>query len=69
MVHPGVYKGLLRDDGYFSEVSAIDRIAIAENTYDLGEYDNDEIYIAIQHTTADMFMFWIDDIEIKTELM
>jgi len=38
MVHPGVYKGLFRDDGYFSEISAMDRIAVAENTYDLGAY-------------------------------
>ena len=38
MVHPGVYKGLFKDDGYFSSISALDRIAVAENTYDLGEY-------------------------------
>lgn len=37
-VQPGVYKGLFKDDGYFSDVSAIDRIAVAENTHDLGEY-------------------------------
>ena len=40
MVHPGVYKGLFKDDGYFSSISALDRIAVAENTYDLGEYLN-----------------------------
>jgi glycerol-3-phosphate dehydrogenase subunit C len=38
VVHPGVYKGLFKDDGYFSSISALDRIAVAENTYDLGEY-------------------------------
>lgn len=38
VVHPGVYKGLFKDDGYFSSICALDRIAVAENTYDLGEF-------------------------------
>jgi glycerol-3-phosphate dehydrogenase subunit C len=33
-----VYKGILRDDGYFSSISPLKRIRVAENTYDLGEY-------------------------------
>jgi len=33
-----IYKGILRDDGYFSSISPLKRIKVAENTYDLGEY-------------------------------
>ena len=32
------YKGILKDDGYFSSISPLKRIKVAENTYDLGEY-------------------------------
>jgi len=30
--------GILKDEGYFSSISALQRILVAENTYDLGEY-------------------------------
>ncbi|UCD90737.1 MAG: hypothetical protein JSW04_04725 [Desulfobacterales bacterium] len=33
-----LYPGLLKDEGYFSSISARKRIMVAENTYDLGEY-------------------------------
>lgn len=33
-----IYKGILKDDGYFSAISPLKRITVAENTYDLGEY-------------------------------
>jgi len=33
-----VYKGIFRDDGYFSSINPLKRIRVAENTYDLGEY-------------------------------
>jgi len=33
-----IYKGIFKDDGYFSSVSPLKRIKVAENTYDLGEY-------------------------------
>ena len=33
-----IYKGILKDDGYFSSISPLKRITVAENTYDLGEY-------------------------------
>lgn len=33
-----IYKGILRDDGYFSSINPLKRIKVAENTYDLGEY-------------------------------
>ncbi|MGM0662747.1 MAG: heterodisulfide reductase-related iron-sulfur binding cluster [Thermodesulfobacteriota bacterium] len=33
-----IYKGILRDDGYFSSISPLKRIKLAENTYDLGQY-------------------------------
>jgi glycerol-3-phosphate dehydrogenase subunit C len=33
-----IYRGLLKDDGYFSEVNPLKRIRVAEHTYDLGEY-------------------------------
>ena len=33
-----VYRSLLKDDGYFSEVDPLKRIRVAEHTYDLGEY-------------------------------
>jgi glycerol-3-phosphate dehydrogenase subunit C len=33
-----IYKSILKDDGYFSSISPLKRIAVAENTYDLGEY-------------------------------
>lgn len=33
-----LFKGMLRDEGYFSSISPKKRIMVAENTYDLGEY-------------------------------
>lgn len=33
-----MYKGILKDEGYFSSIPALKRIQVAENTYDLGEY-------------------------------
>jgi glycerol-3-phosphate dehydrogenase subunit C len=33
-----IYQRLLKDDGYFSSISPLKRIKVAENTYDLGEY-------------------------------
>jgi len=33
-----IYQSLLKDDGYFSSISPLKRIKVAENTYDLGEY-------------------------------
>ena len=33
-----IYKGIFKDDGYFSSISPLKRITVAENTYDLGEY-------------------------------
>ena len=33
-----IYRSLLKDDGYFSEVDPLKRIRVAEHTYDLGEY-------------------------------
>ena len=33
-----LYKGVLKDDGYFSSISPLKRIEVAENTYDLGEF-------------------------------
>ena len=36
-------------------------------TYDLSAYDNQQIYVAIQHVAVDKFMFWVDDIEINSE--
>lgn len=37
-----------------------------EKTYDLSAYDGQTIYVAIQHNSTDMFMFFIDDISINT---
>jgi len=33
-----LYPGILKDEGYFSSIGARQRIMVAENTYDLGEY-------------------------------
>ncbi len=33
-----IFKNILKDDGYFSSISPLKRIRVAENTYDLGEY-------------------------------
>jgi PKD repeat protein len=38
----------------------------SQHNYDLSSYDNQSIYIAIHHISANMFMLWIDDIEINT---
>ena len=35
-----------------------------QKSYSLSAYANQDIYVAIQHTSADKFMFWVDDIEI-----
>ncbi|MFO7790190.1 MAG: C10 family peptidase [Bacteroidales bacterium] len=37
-----------------------------EHTYDLSDYDDESIYIAIHSVSTDMFMFWVDDIAINT---
>ena len=36
--HVELFKGMLRDEGYFSSISPKKRIMVAENTYDVGEY-------------------------------
>ena len=36
----------------------------AEKTYSLSAYNGQDIYVAIQHVSANKFMFWVDDIEI-----
>ena len=36
--HVDLFKGMLRDEGYFSSISPKKRIMVAENTYDVGEY-------------------------------
>jgi glycerol-3-phosphate dehydrogenase subunit C len=33
-----VFQSILKDDGYFSSISPLKRIKVAEHTYDLGEY-------------------------------
>jgi len=38
----------------------------AQQTFDLSAYDGQSIYIAIHHISTDMFMLWIDDIQINT---
>ena len=38
-----------------------------QHTYDLSGYDNQDIYLAVRHTSADKFMLWIDDMEINTD--
>lgn len=38
MLKKSLYKGLLKDEGYFSSIDPQKRIMVAENTYDLGEY-------------------------------
>ncbi|MBN2681502.1 MAG: choice-of-anchor J domain-containing protein [Bacteroidales bacterium] len=37
-----------------------------QKTYDLSAYNGQDIYVAIQHVSTDMFMFFIDDIEVIT---
>lgn len=38
LLKKSMYKGILKDAGYFSSISPRKRILVAENTYDLGEY-------------------------------
>lgn len=33
-----MYQGILKDDGYFSAIDPLKRIAVAENTFDVGQY-------------------------------
>jgi len=40
----------------------------AQFTYDLSQYDNQEIYVAIHHVSTDKFMLWIDDLEINSSI-
>ncbi|PLW92938.1 MAG: hypothetical protein C0592_08275 [Marinilabiliales bacterium] len=37
-----------------------------QHTYSLAAYDNQTIYLAIKHVSTDMFMLWIDDMEITS---
>lgn len=39
-----------------------------QKSYDLSAYDNQTIYIAIHHPTTDMFMLWIDDLQINSTM-
>ncbi len=41
LLQKSIYGNLLKDDGYFSSISALKRIKVAENTFDLGEYLRD----------------------------
>ncbi|MEA3446863.1 MAG: C10 family peptidase [Bacteroidota bacterium] len=38
-----------------------------QHTYDLSDYDDESIYLAIHEVSTDMFMFWIDDMVISTD--
>jgi glycerol-3-phosphate dehydrogenase subunit C len=38
LVKKGMYEKILKDDGYFSTLSPLKRIQVAENTYDLGDF-------------------------------
>ncbi|MFC1811419.1 heterodisulfide reductase-related iron-sulfur binding cluster [Thermodesulfobacteriota bacterium] len=38
LLKKSLYPGILKDEGYFSSISARKRILVAEHTYDLGEY-------------------------------
>lgn len=38
LLKKSIYPGILKDDGYFSAISPMKRIIVAENTFDLGEY-------------------------------
>lgn len=39
-----------------------------QHTYNLATYDNQTIYIAIKHVSTNMFMLWIDDLEITSSV-
>ncbi len=39
-----------------------------QHTYDLSAYDGQQVYLGINHVSADKFMFFIDDIEINTTI-
>jgi PKD repeat protein len=39
----------------------------AQHTYDLSDYDNEQIYLAVHHVSEGKFMFWVDDMEVVTE--
>jgi PKD repeat protein len=57
--------------GSFTTISSGSYVEVpttwTEYTYDLGAYNNDDIYIAIQCVSYDAFGFMIDDIVIETE--
>jgi glycerol-3-phosphate dehydrogenase subunit C len=38
LVKKGMYEKILKDEGYFSTLSPLKRITVAENTYDLGDF-------------------------------
>ena len=38
LLRKSIFENILKDDGYFSSISPLKRIRVAENTYDLGEY-------------------------------
>jgi glycerol-3-phosphate dehydrogenase subunit C len=38
LVKKGMYEKILKDDGYFSTLSPLKRISVAEHTYDLGDF-------------------------------
>ena len=38
LIKKSIYEKILKDDGYFSTISPLKRIKVAENTYDLGEF-------------------------------
>ncbi|MBN2728058.1 MAG: immunoglobulin domain-containing protein [Bacteroidales bacterium] len=51
----------------FTRISSADVEAPAtwtKHTYDLATYDNQTIYLAIKHVSTNMFMMWMDDLEV-----
>ena len=38
LLDKNIYGAILKDDGYYSSISPLKRIKVAENTYDVGEY-------------------------------
>ncbi|MFP4664620.1 MAG: PKD domain-containing protein [Bacteroidales bacterium] len=59
------------DPADFTVISGADPVEApdtwTEHTYDLSAYDNQDIYLAVRHVSADKFMLWIDDMVINTD--
>ena len=62
LLKKSIFQSILKDDGYLSTIDPMKRIAVAENTYDLGEYlinlhQSGDLQLAMREVSGRMVYF------------